>query len=87
MPRIKFKKKSQQRKFLKKVLEKINCPSLRAFEQFGFDVPYSTLKNYFSEARFLPEDFFKELCVFAKISARNIEVLKDNWGQVKGGSS
>ncbi len=85
MRRVKFRQKGQQRKFLQEVLKKVNCPSLGAFEQFGFDIPYSTLKNYFSEHRLLPEDFFKELCDFAKIIPKNIEFLKDNWGQIKGG--
>ena len=51
MKRIKFKKgpqgddplnKGPQRKFLKKVLEELNCPSLRALNQFGFDIPDTT---------------------------------------------
>ena len=88
MKRIKFKK-GFQRKFLKKVLEELNCPSLRALNQFGFDIPYSTLKNYFSETRYLPENFFMDLCYVAKIKSEDlgIEILKENWGQIKGGKS
>ena len=88
MARVKFNGKNKQRAFLKKVLEESNCPSLRAFEQFGFDIPYSTMKNYYSEARLLPKTFFDELCSFAGISKEFLEVkfLKDFWGQTKGGT-
>jgi len=86
MKRIKFRK-GQQRKFLEKVLEKINCPSLRELINRGFDIPYSTLKNYFNESRSLPEDLFNDLCYIAKIdpSSLKIEILGENWGQIKGG--
>lgn len=86
MKRIQFEK-SQQRKFLKKVLKKTNCPNLRTFNQFGFDIPYSTLKNYLSEKRNLPENFFKELCKLAKIDTTKLKIkyLGKNWGQIKGG--
>lgn len=84
--RVKFKK-GEQRKFLKKVLEELNCPSLRALNQFGFEIPYSTLKNYFLEERLLPEQFFRDLCYISKINAETLgfELLEDNWGKVKGG--
>jgi len=86
MKRIKFNK-GQQRKFLKKVLEKINCPSLKELINRGFDIPYSTLKNYFNESRSLPEDLFNDLCYISKIkpSSLKIEILNKTWGQVKGG--
>lgn len=86
MKRIQFQK-NQQRKFLKKILEQTNCPNLRAFTQFGFDIPYSTLKNYFSEKRNLPENFFKELCKLTKIDSTKLKIktLEKNWGQIKGG--
>lgn len=86
MKRVKFKKQ-EQRKFIQNVLENINCPSLRAFLQFGLDVKYSTLKNYFVEERLLPEKLFKEMCYLSKISENNLEIvyLEKNWGQVKGG--
>jgi hypothetical protein len=86
MERIKFQE-GKQRKFLKIVLEKTNCPNLRAFTQFGLDIPYSTLKNYFTEKRTLPKNIFKELCKLAKIDSTKlkIEYLKKNWGQIKGG--
>lgn len=87
MERVKFQI-GKQREFLRKVLYETDCPSLRALNQFGFDVPYSTLKNYFVEVRLLPKDFFLDLCQIAKINPEDFEVeyLKSNFGQVKGGS-
>jgi len=84
--RIKFKK-GEQRKFLKEVLIKLNCPTLRAFEQFGFNVPYSTMKNYFSEERNLPEQFFNDLISLSKLDKKkfHFETLEDNFGQKIGG--
>jgi len=88
MNRIKFPK-GQQRNFLKRVLIKLNCPSLRALNQFGFEVNYSTLKNYFNEDRTLPEEFFKNLCYLAKVDEKklSIKILDESWGQSKGGRS
>lgn len=87
MNRIKFQK-GEQRIFLKKVLMELNCPFLRALNQFGFDIPYSTLKNYFVESRLLPENFFNDLCYLAKIDKTeiNFEIITRNWGQILGGS-
>jgi hypothetical protein len=86
MKRVKFIR-GAQRKFLQKVLEAINCPSLRELINRGFDVPYSTLKNYFSEKRLLPEDLFNSLCYVAKIDpdSLDVEFLDENFGKVKGG--
>jgi len=86
MKRVKFRK-GDQRRFLKLVLEKLNCPSLKALNQFGFEVSYSTLKNYFSESRTLPKDFFKDLCYLSKVNLKkfHFEYLNENWGQIKGG--
>lgn len=86
MTRINFKV-GEQRKFLQQILEKTNCPSLRTFTQFGLDIPYSTLKNYFSEQRKIPESLFNQLCELAKINPKKIstERLNENWGQIKGG--
>lgn len=86
MKRIQFQK-GQQRKFLQEVLEKTNCPNLMAFPQFGLDIPYSTLKNYYSEKRNLPENLFIELCKLAKIDYTKLKIktLEKNWGQIKGG--
>jgi len=63
------------------------CPSLKDLLQYGFDVPYSTLKNYYSEQSLLPKSFFEDLCYVAKINSSdlNIKYLSGNWGYVKGG--
>lgn len=84
--RVKFRK-GKQREFLKNVLEKLNCPNLRSFKQFGFEIPYSTLKNYFSESRNLPEKLFEELILISKIDKKEIEyeLLPENFGQIIGG--
>ena len=72
---------------MKEVLFKINCPSLRALNQFGFDINYQTLKSYYDENRTLPEDFFRNLCHLAHLDANNSDVqyLDEHWGQVKKG--
>ena len=86
MKKVRFQK-GKERAFLQEVLEKINCPSLRELINRGFDVPYSTLKNYYNESRLLPENLFLELCDLAKIDETklNVEHLDKNWGQSKGG--
>ena len=86
MGRVKFNV-GEQRKFLKEVLIKLNCPTLRAFEQFGFNIPYSTMKNYLAEERNLPENFFNELISLTKIEKKkfHFEILEDNFGQIIGG--
>ena len=86
MGRIKFKKNSQ-RKFMKNVLIKLNCPSLRELPRRGLSLCYSSLKNYYSEALFLPEDVFDELCGFADVDKKKLdfEILGDSWGQSIGG--
>lgn len=84
--RVEFKEGSQ-RKFLKKVLEESSCPSLRAFDQFGFDVPYSTLKNYYNESRLMPKDLFLKLCELIDLDFKkmDVEYVDSNWGMIKGG--
>ena len=84
--RVKFDKK-MQRKFLQKVLIELNCVSLRSLLQYGFDIPYSTLKNYYTEERCMPYEFFKDLCYLAKInqSSLKVQLKQENWGQIKGG--
>ena len=79
--------KGEQRKFLDLVVFKLNCISVRGIIQFGFEVPYSTLKNYYTERRLIPRSFFENLCHVAKIdpSSLKIEYINSNWGQVKGG--
>jgi hypothetical protein len=86
--RIKFKK-GKQREFLKIVLERINSPSLRLLNQFGFNINYQTLKSYYNENRTLPKDFFEQLCILGKIDKNKLDYLEieENWGQIKGGKS
>ena len=85
MLRIKFTK-GEQRKFIQEVLDKINCPSLRELGN-RIIVNYSTLKNYFSEERCLPEGLFNDLLYISKIDKEKfkIEYLDERWGQIKGG--
>jgi len=86
MRRIKFRK-GMQRKFLDLVVGKLLCGSVRGILQFGFGMPYSTLKSYYVERRLLPEDFFDDLCFLARIEKRDLKfkILDRDWGQVLGG--
>jgi hypothetical protein len=79
--------KGEQRKFLDLVVERLNCISIRGILQFGFDMPYATLKNYYIERRLIPKSFFESLCHIAKIEREKLEVryVNGNWGQVIGG--
>jgi len=79
--------KGEQRKFLDLVVTRMNCISLRGILQFGFDMTYSSLKNYYIERRLIPIGFFEELCHLAKIDASkiNVKYIDPNWGQVLGG--
>ena len=79
--------KGKQREFFDLVVDKLKCISLRGILQFGFDIPYSTLKNYYSERRLIPRNFFENLCYLAKIDIKGLKVkyVNGNWGQVKGG--
>jgi hypothetical protein len=86
MRRVKFQGNGQKQ-FIEKVLVEINCPSLRGLLQFGFNVPYPTLKNYFCGRRLLPEGLFRDLCYLAKFNVReqNVKFFEENWGKIKGG--
>lgn len=86
MDRVKFEK-GKQKRFFDSVIERLRCVSLRGILQFGFDIPYSSLKNYYSERRLLPKDFFDDLCHIAKVNVNELDVeyLGENWGQIKGG--
>lgn len=86
MKRVQFPK-TQQKKFLQEILAKTNCTSLRELINRGFDIKYSTLKNYSSEKRNLPQDLFNDLCKIAKINPNKlkIKILQENHGQIKGG--
>ena len=83
MSRVKFSKKNFQRKFLKQAITKVNSPSLREFCN-RFNINYSTMKNYYSEKRLLPNVLFDDLRKISGIHVRVIEI-QDNWGQIKGG--
>lgn len=85
--RIKFKQ-GEQRKFIQKVLEKINCPSLRELGN-RLNLNYSTLKNYFVEERLISEELFNELIEVSVLNKKDfdIQVLDEHWGQSKGGKS
>lgn len=85
--RVRFLKANGQEKFLKEVLVNTNCHTIKDFTQFGLDVKYSALKNYFFNLRLLPKELFENICYLAKIDKEKlpIEYVKDNWGQVKGG--
>jgi len=87
MERIRFRK-GGQRRFLDLVVVRLKFPSVRGILQFGFEVPYSTLKNYYNESRLLPLDFFEELCEVAGISKKDLrfELVDENWGRAKGGA-
>ena len=84
--RVKFAS-GEQRKFIDLIIGKVNSPSLRGLLQFGLNVPYSTLKNYYIEDRLLSEDLFSDLCDLARLDKTSFEVtfLEDSWGKVKGG--
>jgi len=84
--RVKFKP-GEQRKFLNLAVNRLNCVSLRGILQFGFDISYESLKNYYTERRLLPKDFFDDLCHVSKLNQKdfNVKYLNDNWGRVKGG--
>ena len=76
-----------QKKFLNQTLKNLNCPSIKELKNRGIETSYSTLKNYFSEHRLLPESFFNDLCEISKIDGKKLKVklFGDNWGRVKGG--
>lgn len=86
MVRIKFKSRGQ-RKFLDLVTLRLKAPSIRGILQFGFNVPYSTLKNYYNESRLLPEELFDDLCEVSGIDKGELsfEVVDENWGKIIGG--
>lgn len=84
--RIRFQK-GRQRKFLDLVVKQLNCVSVRGILQFGFDVNYSSLKNYYTERRLIPKSLFEEFCYAGKIDKNNLKfkIINGNWGWVKGG--
>ena len=83
--RIKFRE-NKQKEFLKKVLENLNCPSLKELSN-RVGINYSSLKNYFNEERTLPQNLFNDLCYISQIGRENLDVefLDENYGRVLGG--
>ncbi len=84
--RVQFNK-YKQREFLKRVLEKTNCPSLKELINRGIEVNYSTLKNYFNEERLIPEKLFDELIALSGLEKKDFKfnLVDEHWGQAKGG--
>lgn len=85
MERIKFGL-GKQKEFLKEVLITLDCPTLKELSD-RFDLNYSTMKNYFSEKRLLPEEVFSDLCFVSKLNKErfSFQILKGNFGQIFGG--
>ena len=83
MSRVKFNK-NQQRKFLKKIMQKTNSPSLKELSG-RLNINYSTLKNYYSEQRLLPEQLFIDLIKIHNLKKPNIKIFEETWGKSKGG--
>lgn len=85
--RVRFLKRGGQRAFLDKVVEKLRVSSLRGVLQFGFDVSYSALKNYYVEDRLISKELVLEFCEVSGVDYEDLEVeeVEENWGQVKGG--
>ncbi len=85
--KIRFLKEGGQRAFLDDVILKLKSPSLRGLLQFGFVVPYSTLKNYYSEVRLMPKSLVVDFCEVSGVDfgGLNAEEISENWGRVLGG--
>ena len=85
--RIRFLREGGQRAFLDLVILKLKSLSLRGLLQFGFDVKYSTLKNYYVEARLMPKGLVLDFCEIAGVSFERLsaEEVGENWGRVLGG--
>ena len=88
MRRVVFRK-GNQREFFDLAILRTDSPSLRGLLQFGIEVPYSTLKNYYNGLRLLPEDLFLDLCEISRIevSSLGVSYSEGNWGQVIGGKN
>ena len=80
-------KRGGQRAFLDLMILKLRVSSLRGLLQFGFNVPYSTLKNYYIEARLMPENLVRDFCEVSGVDFEELEVeeVEENWGKVLGG--
>lgn len=84
--KIKFQK-NKQKEFLNKVIQNLNSPSLRNLLNFIPNTTYSSLKNYYTERRLIPEQLFIDLLHLAKIPKQSLTIiyLDKNWGKIKGG--
>jgi hypothetical protein len=87
--RIRFLEKGGQRVFLDLVKDKLRVGSLRGLLQFGFDVKYSTLKNYYVGVRLMPERLVQDFCEVAGLEFDELDIEKvgENWGKVLGGKA
>lgn len=85
--RIRFLREGGQRVFLDLVIEKLRVKSLRGLLQFGFDVPYSTLKNYYAGVRLMHRGLVEDFCEVAGVEFGGLdaEEVEENWGRVLGG--
>jgi len=85
--RIRFLREGGQRRFLDLVILKLKSPSLRGLLQFGFDVKYSTLKNYYGGVRLMPKDLVLDFCEVSGVEFGGlwVEEVGENWGKVLGG--
>ena len=84
--RVRFSK-GKQREFFNLVIGRLNCRNLRRLLQFGLDVSYDSLKNYYTERRSLPKELFDNLCYLAKINPHkiNCNILNANYCYILGG--
>jgi DNA-directed RNA polymerase specialized sigma54-like protein len=85
MKRVQFLEKGQ-RDFMNEVLLKLNCLTLKELAD-RCDLNYSTMKNYYSLKRLLPENIFLDLCFVSKINTEilHFNLIEGNLGQVSGG--
>ncbi len=69
--------------------DKLNSPSVFSIIQFGINCSISSMKNYYSNRRLIPESLFLDLCHITKINELNLkyEKMSENWGKIKGGKS
>ncbi|MCA9487376.1 MAG: hypothetical protein KC516_00255 [Nanoarchaeota archaeon] len=84
--RVKFNE-GKQREFFIKVMLIISCPSLNELKNRLVGISYSSLKNYLSGRRLISESFLNDLCNLSGLKKEDFdfELVKDNWGQSKGG--
>lgn len=84
--RIKFQK-GKQKEFIEKVIVNLGCPSLSELVNRGIETKISSLKNYYSERRTLPENLFYDLCEISGFDKNSFSFnfIENNWGQKKGG--